>query len=94
MIVTDNEEELNEVKSSLSRRFEMKDMKSVKHFLGLTIERDMKNGTMSISQKDYLIKVLQRFGMENCNGIKTPMECGLEIIKPDDRRGSNGGQQQ
>lgn len=83
MIVTDNEEKLNEVKLSLSSRFEMKDMKSVKYFLGLTIERDMKNGTMSISQKDYLVKVLQRFGMENCNGISTPMECSLKMLKPD-----------
>lgn len=41
----------------------------------------MQNGILSISQKVYLKNVLKRFGTENCNGIRTPMEINLQLPK-------------
>lgn len=73
--------EILRIKKSMSKEFEMKDTQEMKHFLGITIERDIAEGTLKISQRAYLEAVLKRFGMDNCNGISTPMEHGLNLPK-------------
>lgn len=32
--------------------------------LGMTVTRDLEKGTLSITQKDYVHNILERFGME------------------------------
>lgn len=73
--------EIERIKLLMSKEFEMKDMNELKNFLGICIERDMSKGTLHFHQKPYLMNVLKRFGMENCNGIGTPMERQLKLPK-------------
>lgn len=79
ILVGNNLIEINRIKSLLSAEFEMKDMKELKYFLGISIERDIGNGTLFISQEAYLKNVLKRFGMENCKGTRTPMELNVQL---------------
>ena len=46
------------------------------YILGMEVKRDRKNRRMTICQKTYLNDVLDRFGMENCKPVSTPMEAG------------------
>jgi len=55
------------LKKDLFFGFEMKDLGEAKKVLGMEIERDQRNGKVSLTQKRYLQKVLQRF---NINGDK------------------------
>lgn len=41
----------------------MTDLSEVKMFLGLAIERDREKGVLQIHQEQYLLSLLNRFGM-------------------------------
>ncbi|KAE8690124.1 hypothetical protein F3Y22_tig00110926pilonHSYRG00104 [Hibiscus syriacus] len=54
--------------------FEMKDFGEAKKILGMKISRDKKLGRLCLSQKEYLRKVLKRFGMnEKSKPVSTPL---------------------
>ena len=52
----------------------MKDLGEAKKILGMEIARDRQRGTLCLTQKQYLKKVLQRFGMsEKTKPVSTPL---------------------
>ena len=51
----------------------MKDLGAAKQILGMNIFRDSKNKKLTLSQADYIEKVLQYFLMENGKDISTPL---------------------
>lgn len=75
---------INTLKQKLSLEFEMTDLSEVKMFLGLAIEHDKEKGVLQISQKQYLLSQLIRFGMGECKAAHTPMEAGLKLEKCSD----------
>ena len=79
---------LNAEKASLCRRFEMVDKGEGHHVLGMSIKRDRKAKTLFISQQSYLKSILQRFGMEDCKSVSTPMEPGAKLEKLSDDENS------
>ena len=69
-----NQGEICRLKAQLSKEFEMKDLGEAKKILGMEIVRDGQRGTLCLTQKQYLKKVLQRFGMfENTKPVSTPL---------------------
>ena len=65
-------EEIEALKQKLTSKFDMKDLGHAKKILGMEITRDRRKGTMFLSQKKYLEKVLNTFGMNNCKPVITP----------------------
>ncbi|GJZ93881.1 retrovirus-related pol polyprotein from transposon TNT 1-94 [Tanacetum coccineum] len=55
----------------LEKRFEMSMMGEMKFFLGLQVNQ-FSNGIF-INQSKYILDILKRFGMENCDTVPTPM---------------------
>nr|GFB97142.1 retrovirus-related Pol polyprotein from transposon TNT 1-94 [Tanacetum cinerariifolium] len=53
------------------KRFEMSMMGEMKLFLGIQINQ-FSNGIF-INQSKYILDILKRFGMENCDSVPTPM---------------------
>lgn len=84
LICSNDDKSLNEIKRNLSSEFEMKDLGPLKCFMGINIHIDKKNGSIKIEQKEYIENLLKKFGMYDCNGIQTPMEENLKLIKNDD----------
>lgn len=72
LIVSNCEDKICETKRELSREFEIKDLGIPKRFLGIDIEIN-ENKTIFIHMKSYIDKMLQKFGMTECNPVKTPM---------------------
>lgn len=70
---------IEKLKQQLSKRFEMTDMGELKIFLGLKVDRDKSKGTLKISQSKYISNLLERFGMNDCNPIATPLEPNLKL---------------
>ena len=61
-------------RSQLSREFEMKDLGEARKILGMEITRDRANGTVHLTQKQYLKKILQRFSMTaKTKPVTTPL---------------------
>lgn len=72
LVCTSDEEMLEETKQMLSNKFKMKDLGIVKKFLGIDFDKT-ENGNVTMSQRDYVERVLQRFEMVNCNPRSYPM---------------------
>ena len=67
---------LHETKKFLAKNFEMKDLGDASFVLGIQICRDRSQGVLGLSQKNYINKVLKRFGMQNCKPLDTPVAKG------------------
>ncbi len=72
-------EDVEALKTALSKRFEMTDMGEIKSYLGINIHRDRPNKCLEIDQSQYLRGVLQRFGMADANPNPTPLPSGADV---------------
>ena len=73
LIAGNDKDFVMDVKAWLSSSFEMKDMGEAAYILGVKISRDRSKRLLSLSQETYIKKVLERFGMQNCKSIDTPV---------------------
>ncbi|KAH9673193.1 Integrase catalytic domain-containing protein [Citrus sinensis] len=60
-----NKDEIERLKKQLASEFEMKYLGDVQRILGREIRKDKKNGSVWLTQKSYLKKVLERFGIDD-----------------------------
>ena len=58
--------------AQLSRRFQMKTLGDAEWILGMRIVRDRTARTIHMDQHQYIEKLLERFGMQDCAGADTP----------------------
>ncbi|KAH9752071.1 hypothetical protein KPL71_014550 [Citrus sinensis] len=70
-VASKNRDEIERLKKQLAYEFEMKDLGDAQRILGMEIRRDKKNESVWLTQKSYLKKVLERFGMDD----KTKQVC-------------------
>jgi transposase InsO family protein len=75
--------EVKQLKKDLSARFEMTDLGEAQYVLGLQITRNRRARTLSLSQSDYIRRLLERYGMSDCNNAPTPLPTGLRLSKKD-----------
>lgn len=63
--------------NALKTEFNAKCLGEVRKFLGMEIERSV--NTLIVKQETMIEKILKRFNMTDCKGIKTPMEIQYNI---------------
>ena len=63
--------------AELKKRFTISDLGPIKSYLGIDISRTLDYKTTILSQKDYIIKILKKFKMDQSNPVSTPMEPGF-----------------
>ena len=63
---------LLETKKFLSSNFDMKDLGEASFVLGIEIHRDRRKGSLGLSQKAYLEKVLKKYSMHACKPSPAP----------------------
>ena len=64
--------EMVEMKKRLAVEFEVKDLESLRYFLGMEVARN-KSG-ISVSQRKYILDLLKETGMLSCKPVDTPMD--------------------
>jgi hypothetical protein len=69
------------LKKKLVNSFVMKDLGVAKKILGMTITRDRKNHKLTLSQGEYMEKVLERFRMQNAKPVSTPLAIHFKLTK-------------
>ncbi|KAH9684927.1 hypothetical protein KPL70_013734 [Citrus sinensis] len=79
LIACHDKAEIDQLKRLLSSEFEMKDIGHAKKILGVEIIRNRKAGTMFLTQKDYIEKVLVRFGMNESKPVQTPLASHFKL---------------
>ena len=81
LIARSNIEEINDLKKQLSKQFAMKDLGAAKQILGMRIIRDKANGTLKLSQTEYVKKILSRFNMNEAKPMDTPLSSHFRLSK-------------
>ena len=73
----DSTKKIQEVKHTLSRKFNMKDLGDLNHFHGVQVIQDHDKGTMWIGQSQYTDTILNKFGMDQSKSIRTQINLML-----------------
>ena len=73
----DNEDEIAHVKTLMKQEFDMKDLGELRYFLGIEIVRT-KEGIW-LSQRQYALDMLSKYGMADCKPISMPLDQNLKL---------------
>ena len=68
---------LQQVIGALKGEFSMTDLGSLHHFLGVSVSQRF--GTMFLSQKQYMLDVLERAGMSDYKLCSTPVDISAKL---------------
>lgn len=81
LIFSNNVSMKNKLKNSLSYHFKMKDLGEAKSCIGIHITRNRQDGKIYLDQTKYIDCILDKFGMNECNPIKTPTDVNQRLTK-------------
>ena len=65
----------------LSKHVKLRDLGASSFLLGMLIERDRPERMLAISQRQYILDMLQRYSMDKCEPVKTPMNPSTRLSK-------------
>ncbi|KAJ4703138.1 Retrovirus-related Pol polyprotein from transposon TNT 1-94 [Melia azedarach] len=92
ILTGDHEEETLKLKEFLAKEFEIKDLGSLKYFLGMEVARSKKG--ISVSQRKYVLDLLKETRMLGCKPIDTPMDPTIKLRAMDDNAPVDKGRYQ
>src|SRR5579859_419301 len=74
---------INAVKKALAEKFNMKDVGELTFFLGIQVNRDRADKTITIRQDGYVNMILKKFQMLDAKPASIPIPHGVKLIKLD-----------
>jgi hypothetical protein len=80
LLIGNNKEIIQDVKTQLSSKFDMKDLGASNFILGMEIKRDRKKRKLWLNQRKYVETILQRFNMQECKPVKVPIHVGVKFM--------------
>ena len=69
--------EIERLKSSLAREFEIKDLGPIKYFLGMEVACSQKG--LVVNQRKYILDRLKETGMSGCRPTDTPIDSNVKL---------------
>jgi len=73
--------QLEAMREAVSAAFQARNMGKPTFFLGLHVDRDEEAGTMVVSQRSFILTLLERHGMEDAKPAPLPLAVGVELRK-------------
>ena len=70
-----------QLKGELAQYFPISDLGEVHHLLGIKITRDREKRTIALSQEQYILDLLRKFGFDNVNPVRTPLDTSIRLSK-------------
>ncbi|KAI1002358.1 hypothetical protein K3495_g5847 [Podosphaera aphanis] len=84
LIASTDKVRLNRVKNEICSKWEATDLGEPKLLLGIQVERDPRTKSIRIFQEQYILKILNRFGMEACTPANNPLPSGVIYSKTEE----------
>jgi len=72
-------QEIQRVKDDLKAHFKLRDLGSTSWLLGVEIKRDRSKQTLTLSQRQYILDLLNRFDLKDCNTVTTPLDPNVRL---------------
>jgi hypothetical protein len=79
ILTASNTELLRRTISALQRKFAMKDLGSLHHFLGIPVERRLDG--LFLHQRTYTLDILKRVIMADCKSCTTPVDLEVKLAR-------------
>ncbi len=84
VIAAETSEKIQQVKTSLEQKFDVKDLGDLNYFLGIQVIQDSDKGTVWIGQPTFTADILQKYGMDQAKATKTPVDVNSKLLKATD----------
>ena len=81
VIAGSSEAAVKQFKLEIAGKFNVKDLGELKRILGMEVTRCADEGTLTLTQRKYIIDILTRFKMLECRPTSTPMEPGIVLSR-------------
>eukprot|EP00795_Rhopilema_esculentum_P007998 gene7998-biopygen1703 len=81
IIISTTQDEMKQMKVNLRKNFKMKDLGSLHFCLGVSVEQGEEG--VSLSQKQYIEKLLKRYGLQDANPVCTPLDPNVKLVADD-----------
>ena len=79
IIITGSDRDgIQKLKQNLFNHFQIKDLRKLKHFLGIEVAQS--NSDVVISQRKYVLDILEDIGMLDCKLVDTPMDPNVKLV--------------
>lgn len=78
-IASKSKQYILDFKSQLSKHFKLQDLGPTSFLLEVSITRDRSAHTLRLSQRQFILDLLERFNFADCSPILTAMEPGLRL---------------
>lgn len=92
VLIGNDPKEIAQLKGKLATEFEVKDLESMKYFLGMEIAQSSKG--ISVSQRKYTLDLVKETGMLGTKLADTPMELNCKLEVKTDVKSVNKGRYQ
>lgn len=79
-----DEKTVKDFKVALGKKFDVKDLGKLHHFLGMKVAQNRVSGDVWMGQPAYVEKVLDKFGMRDANPVATPVNSSTRLIKAEE----------
>ena len=78
-LVGNDKEIIQDLKTQLSSKFDMKDLGATNHIFGMEIKRDRAKRKLWLKQRKYVETILQRFNMQDSKLVKIHIPVGVKL---------------
>ncbi|KAJ3551307.1 hypothetical protein NP233_g13104 [Leucocoprinus birnbaumii] len=78
-LVSKNDAAMDRTVKDLQKHFKLRDLGDTSFLLSVQVKQDLDAHTISLSQTHYIDELLKRFGMNDCNPVRSPLEPGSNL---------------
>lgn len=71
--------QMDNLKKELGDLFEINDLSEPNKLVGIKIDHDRKNGSLTIRQTKYIESLLEKYGMSNANPVIIPLDPNVKL---------------
>jgi hypothetical protein len=80
-LASNSKDKIDGTIKQLESQFKLRNLGPTSWLLGIQITRDLSNHSITLSQHQYILDMLDQYGFADCNPISTPMDPGLVLQK-------------
>jgi hypothetical protein len=80
-LISNSKDGIVQLKGELATHFTISDLGELNWLLGIKIVRDREKRTISLSHERYILDVLNKYGLQDLNPVRTPIETSIRLSK-------------